>query len=253
MKHFCWLVLVLALLLPGPTAMAGTPLRIATEGAYPPFNDVDKDGNPIGFDVDIARALCRSMGVTCTVQTVKWDDLLPGLAAGNFDVIVASMARTEEREKVAAFTKYYYRSRSTFVGDPGTTFIQTREGLAGKTLAAQDQTVQAAYLQDKYAGSSTIRLTKTNKEALDLLAKGKVDAVLSDSLSIFVFLQSHDGREFDFVGTPLPVNDPSSEARIAVRKEDTELLDALNAAIKSIRMDGTYDKINRKYFPFSIY
>ena len=251
MKRICLLILMLTLL--SGVAMAGAPLRIATEGAYPPFNDVDKDGNPIGFDVDIARALCEAMHTDCTMQIVKWDDLLPGLAANKFDVIVASMARTPERETVAAFSNYYYRSRSTFVGDPNQDFKQSREGLAGKTLAAQAGTVQAKYLQENYGESSTIRLAETNLEALRMLIEGKVDAVLSDSLGIFVFLQSEEGRRFDFVGAPLPVNDPSSEARIAVRKGDIKLLQALNEALREIRLDGSYEKINRDYFPFSIY
>lgn len=253
MKYACWFFLALTLLLPGSPACAGESLRIATEGAYPPFNDVDSNGNAIGFDVDIAKALCASMGVTCTVRIVKWDDLLPGLAAGEFDVIVSSMAKTPEREKVASFTHYYYRSRSTFAGDPNRKFLQTREGLAGMTLAAQDSTVQADYLAANFGGSSKIVLTKTNKTAFDLLSSGQVDAVLSDSLTIFDFLQSEKGRRFDFVGLPLPASDPSSEACIAVRKGDTERIEALNGALKDIRLNGTYEKINRHYFPFVIY
>ena len=252
MKRICWLILTLTLLWSG-VAMAGTPLRIATEGAYPPFNDVDKSGNPVGFDVDIARALCRAMEVECTMHLVKWDDLLPGLAANKFDVIVASMARTPEREAVAAFTDYYYRSRSTFVSDPNRDFRQSPEGLAGMTLAAQDGTVQATYLRKNYGDSSNIKLAETNRKAFELLVSGEVDAVLSDSLTIFVFLQSKPGRRFDFVGVPLPVTDPSSEARIAVRKEDRDLLEQLNAALREIRLNGAYEKINRAYFPFSIY
>ena len=252
MKHICWLILALALLLPG-AAKAGPALRIATEGAYPPFNDVDENGNPVGFDVDIARALCKAMNAECTVQTVKWDDLLPGLTANRFDVIVASMAKTPKREAVVAFTDYYYRSRSTFVGDPAKDFRQSREGLAGMTLAAQAGTVQADFLKKNYEGSSDIRLTETNGEAFALLGSGEADAVLSDSLSIFVFLQTEAGRRFDFVGVPLPVNDPSSEACIAVRKEDRDLLKVLNEALREIRINGVYEKINRSYFPFSIY
>lgn len=251
MKHICWLILALTLM--SGVALAGAPLRMATEGAYPPFNDVDKDGNPVGFDVDIARALCRAMGAECTMQIVKWNDLLPGLAANRFDVIVASMAKTPEREAVAAFTDYYYRSRSTFVSDPDRDFRQSREGLAGKTLAAQAGTVQAKHLQKNYGGSSTIRLAATNQDAFDLLVSGEADAVLSDSLTIFVFLQSEEGRRFDFVGAPLPVTDPSSEACIAVRREDRDLLERLNKALREIRLNGEYEKINRAYFPFSIY
>ncbi len=167
MKYTCWFLLALTLLFPGGPARAGESLRIATEGAYPPFNDVDTNGNAIGFDVDIAQALCASMDVSCTVHIVKWDGLLPGLTAGEFDVIVASMAKTPEREKVVSFTNYYYRSRSTFAGDPNRKFLQTPEGLAGMALAAQADTVQANYLTTNYGGSSKIVLIKQTKWLLN--------------------------------------------------------------------------------------
>jgi len=249
------LLLLFALMLVSPwqTAAAGQKLRIATEGAYPPFNDIDDNGKIIGFDVDIAMALCEAMNTECTIQAVAWDDLLPGLSTDQYDIIVASMARTVEREQYAIFTNYYYRSRSMFAADPTKVFIQTPEGLKGYRLAAQVGTVQEDFLQNNFSKMSTIRAAKNTNECFTMLAQREVDAVLSDSLTIYEFLQTDVGKQFDFVGSPLPADNPSSEACMAVRKDGKQLAERLNKALRDIRFNGIYDKINRKYFPFSIY
>jgi len=253
MKLVRFSLLILAFILLGSQVMAQGTLRIATEGAYPPFNEIDKNGTVVGFDVDISLALCEAMDVKCTIVINEWDTILDGLTSNKYDAVIASMANTPERAKLADFTGYYYRSRSTFVGNPSKQFVQTRDGVKGMTLGAQAGTTQAEYLNKNFEGSATIKLGKTTSDTFAMLAKGEVDAMLSDSLTIFDFLQTEEGRRFDFIGAPLPKGDPSSEACIAVRKGDSELTAAFNKAIKDIRLSGVYEKINRKYFPFSIY
>lgn len=254
LKSFAFILLAVpTLLLTGTKGFAEAPLRIATEGAYPPFNYIDEDGKLAGFDVDIALAICEELNRRCEVNAVPWDDLLPRLAKGDYDAIIASMARTPEREKVADFTSYYYRSRSMFVGKPSTSFVQTKSGLEGLTIAAQTGTVQEEYLLNNFSGTTHLTTTKTTDDAFALLVGGHVDAVLSDGLTIFDFLQTDKGQRFDFIGSPLPATDPSSRACIAVRKGDTELVNLLEQTIKELRINGVYEKINAKYFPFSIY
>ena len=252
MKVIRWILLALALSMLCVEVEAGQKLTIATEGAYPPFNYVDDGGHLAGFDVEIARALCEAMDADCAIIAIKWDDILNGLEIGHYDAIVASMAKTPGRAQVADFTDYYYRSRSTFAGNPNIPFKQTREGVKGLVLAAQRDTVQAQYLTTNFNDAATIKLTKNTNEAFSLLAAGTVDAVLSDSLTIYDFLQTEAGKPFDFVGNPLPAKDPSSEASIAVSK-GTGLVDEFNKALKTIRLNGVYNKINHRYFPFSIY
>lgn len=253
MKLVWGLLLVMTLTIPWSTAHADTVLRIATEGAYPPFNDIDKNGKLVGFDVEIALALCKAMKRDCSIEAIEWVKLLQALEEKKIDAIVASMARTPERENHARFTTAYYRSRGAFVGDPSKQFVMTAEGLAGMKIATQEGTVQEGYLRSNFGEQAVIITTTTTSEAFDMLAANKVDAVLSDSLHIFDFLQTDAGQRFDFVGVPLPASDPSSEACIAVHKDDEKLEAAFEEALKEIRLSGVYDKINRKYFPFSVY
>ncbi len=242
----------IAVMLAGATVHAEKRLRFATEGGYPPFNYV-QNGEAAGFDVDIGMALCRAMDAECGVLVVEWGALLDGLIDGKYDFVVASMARTDERDTLVDFTTPYYRSRTNFIGNPAKLANVSRKQLAGKTLAAQRDTVQAQYLEDNFGDAAHIKLFPTLKESYAALANGSVDALLVDSLVAFEFLQSEHGQDFDYIGDPVDTADPSSEARIVVRSGDRELLQDIETALNQIRLDGTYERINRAYFPFSIY
>ncbi|RCX30724.1 transporter substrate-binding domain-containing protein [Thioalbus denitrificans] len=247
------IVLILVFMLLPILAHGAGPLRVATEGAYPPFNYLDEQGRLTGFDVDLARALCAALETECTFTAVPWEELIPRLESGEYDVIVASMARTPEREQRVDFTEHYYRSRSAFVARSGSGLQPDRQNLRGKRLAAPVGSVQAEYLVRRYADIADIVTPPTSGDAFAMLAAGEVDAVLSDSLNGLDFLDSERGREFDFVGDALPPEDVSGAAHIAVRKGELALVKRLNRALARIRMEGTYDRINHRYFPFSIY
>lgn len=246
-----WLAAALIMLLAQPMR-AGEKLRVATCDDYPPLSDVNAEGELVGFDVDIARALCHALDVACELVVVPWEGILDGLAAGKYDAVIASMGITPEREQIVSFTDMYYRSNSTFVGKAGWQTPISPEGLPGKSLAAVRDTLQAEYLQQHYGSVATLKLAETTAQAFDLLVKGEVELVLESDLTIFQFLNSDAGREFDFVSGPVP-GGPSGAAYIAVRKDDVKLRADLNQAIQAIRLDGVYGKINRKYFPFSVY
>lgn len=239
---------------PSTTELDAAPhsLTVATEGGYPPFNYVDESGRLAGFDVDIAMALCEAMNASCTVVRKDWNDLLPGLQRGEYDMIVASMANTPERRSLADFSNCYYRSRSSFVGRKGIMDTVSQETVKGKTMATQADTVQAEYLRSHFSQVAKIVYTTDIAEMYELLSSGGIDLALIDSLNILEFLTSEQGRDFEFIGEALPPEDVSSCATIAVPK-GSPLRQRVNEAIDKIRLSGVYDAINREYFPFSIY
>lgn len=251
LKEILAIVIFLGTCLP---AGAGERLRVATEGAYPPLNFVDERGQLAGFDVDIAKALCDALKAECEIVAVPWERLLTELAAGRHDMIVASMGKTPERERWAEFTHPYYRTRIVFVGRPD---IGVREvspaTVRGKVLATQSETVQASYLERYYRESAVLKLTDTLPAAFDALARGEADFVLSDNLAAYSFLRSDTGQLFETIGEPLPLDELPTPAHIQVRKGNLRLCDAINKALNDIWLNGTYHKINAKYFPFDIY
>jgi polar amino acid transport system substrate-binding protein len=127
-------------------------LRIASEGAYPPFNYVDSNNRLHGFDIDIANALCERMKVNCTFVTQDWEGMIPALLAKKYDAIVASMNVTEERKKKIAFTNRYYRTPLSVAvaHDSGISDAQTN--FKGLTVGAQSYSTQAIYAEEHYAG-----------------------------------------------------------------------------------------------------
>lgn len=225
-------------------------LRIATEGYYAPFNFIDHEGVLAGFDVDIAEALCAVMERECEIVQNDWDDLIPGLNQKEYDVIVASMSITAEREEKVAFTLPYYSNMLTFLGKKDSGIEISLEGLAGKKVGTLRSTVSSSYLQDNYADVVEILLYDTQDDALADLASKKLDLVLGDNLPSYDWLQSEMGQGHEFVGEFIDINDRIS---IAVRKSEPDLLEDLNGALIEIIENGTYQEINAKYFPFSIY
>ena len=229
-------------------------VRIGTEGAYPPFNFIDSAGKLQGFDIDIAKALCDKMKVKCVFVAQDWDGIIPGLLAKKYDAIVASMSITAERKKKVDFTDKYYNSPATFVAPKNTDITDiSPKALAGKTIGAQSSTIHSNYLEDNYKDSK-LKFYKTQDEVNADLAAGRLDAQLADKLVLFEWLKTKAGQCCKFVGPGITDKRWFGEgAGIAVRKEDQDLKAMFNKALKEILADGTYKKINMKYFPFSIY
>ena len=247
-------LLILGLCCWGAAANGAERLRVATEGAYPPFNFINEQGQLAGFDLDIAYELCRRLERECEIIKVPWNDLLPGLAAGRYDVIIASMAKTSEREQQAEFTDSYYHTRNVFIGRSENPLANiTPKTLRGKVLATQDGTVQSAYLRQHYQDVATLKLTETMIKAFAMLASGEADLVLADNLTAFEFLRSEAGQGLNIVGEPLDIAAISEAAHMQVRKGDVRLRDSINAALRSLWLDGTHHKMSARYFPFDIY
>jgi polar amino acid transport system substrate-binding protein len=228
-------------------------VRIGTEGAYPPYNFFDTNKQLQGFDVDIAKALCEKMKVQCEIVAQDWDGIIPALLANKYDAIIASMSVTDERKKVVGFTDKYYAATAQFIAPKDTALKETTPAaLAGKTIGAQSSTTHSSYLEDKYK-DSTVKLYATQDEANADLATGRLDAVLADKVVLLEWLKGDAGKCCKTVGTDIKDTKYFGDAAIAVRQADTDLRDMFNKAIQDIRADGTYKKINDKYFDFDVY
>ena len=252
------LALALALTLAAGTALAQAPdwkkIRIGVEGAYPPFSEVGPDGKLKGFDIDIAMALCAEMKAECTLVPQEWDGIIPALQSRKFDAIVASMAITEERLKVVNFTHKYYSTPSRLVAKAGARLDASAAGLKGKRIGVQRSTIQDRFATATFTGSEIVRYAKADEAYLDLAA-GRVDLMLADTLAIDGgFLKKPQGKGFAFFGPDF--DDPKffgTGSGIAVRKADDALKAKFDAAIKAVRANGVYKKINDKYFDFDVY
>ncbi|MCZ7663847.1 MAG: ABC transporter substrate-binding protein [Thermoleophilia bacterium] len=222
------------------TVEAKGELTFAMSGLYKPFN-YKKDGELVGFDVEIGKALAETMGVTPNPVTNPWETILEGLKSKKYDAIIGSMAITEKRLEQVDFTRPYYRSGAQVFVAAGNNTIASPEDLAGKKIGV----VKASTFKD-------IAVTLTDEDkvvgydsdviALQDLTSGRIDAVITDAVVGFAAIMEN-GLEIKDVAEPLYVD----EMGIAVRKEDTALLDELNAALEAIIADGTYDQISQKW------
>lgn len=247
-------VLALALLAAPAMAKEWDTVRIGTEGDYPPFNRVDENGELKGFDIDIANALCKEMGVECEFVVQDWDGLIPGLLAKKYDCIIASMSMTPERKERVDFTDKYYQTPARFVAHEDADFEISKSGLEGKVVGVQGGTTHENFVTDKFGDVVDIKPYKTLDGANNDLTIGRVDLVLGDSVAFVEFLDSPQGKSYGFIGPGFTDEEYFGEGiGIAVRKENPDLTRMLNEAIAAIRADGTYQRINAKYFDFDIY
>jgi arginine/ornithine transport system substrate-binding protein len=232
-----------------------TSIRIAIEGAYPPFSEITPAGEMVGFDVDIARALCAEVKAECTLVQQDWDGMIPGLLARKFDAIVASMSITAERKKKISFTGKYTQTPARFIRKMGSGIEVENGGLDGAVVGVQRATTHDSFLTANFGNKIEIkRYTTLNDAYLDMTA-GRIDVLLADSIALNDgFLSTDAGKDYEFVGGSYSDRRWFGDgAGVAVRKEDNDLRELLDGAISSIRQNGAYKRVQDKYFDFDIY
>lgn len=235
-----------AILSLGATAVAAEGLTIATEGAYPPFNNTTADGELEGFDVDIAKALCEEMGRECEIVAQDWDGIIPGLVQEKYDAIVASMSITPERLESIDFTEPYYSNYLALVAKGGGEM--SMDDVEGKSVGAQRSTVASQWAEDEFGRRGDVKLYDTQTAAYGDLTAGRIDVLVSDYLPIAEWL--NDNPDYALIGDKIDIDD---KIGIGIRQGEDDLKAALNAALKAIRDNGTYKAINDKYFPVDIF
>ena len=196
--------------------------------------------------------MCAAMQEECEWVPIAWDGIIPALTAKKIDAIFGSMSITDERKKTINFSDKYYNTPAALIA-PKNLSIESIDDLKGKKIGVQVSSTHSNYAEKYFGDATEIKIYQDfNEHNQDLLA-GRVDAVVADSLALGQFLETAEGACCE---VKMELNDDAIfgiGVGAGIRKDDEELLNKVNAAIKQIREDGTYDEIAKKYFDFDIY
>ncbi len=247
-------------------------IRIATEGAYAPWNFTNTAGELDGFEVELMAELCARMDAECELVAQAWDGIIPALQAGRYDAIMAGMSITEARREVISFSRSYATTPAIFVAPKDSELAaaglpeiridmgelaaeeqalidQIKELTSGLTIGVQTATIHEAFLRE-YLDDITIRAYDT-QENLDLdLQSGRLDAALADQSGWQPLLEGESGDDFMRVGPGFSGGVFGEGVGVGIRQEDTALVEKFDAAIQSALEDGTVSELAVKWFGF---
>jgi len=240
---------------PKPDPATLNAIRFVTEDDYPPFHFALPDGQLAGFNIDIARAICEELQVSCTIQRRQWDLLAPSLADKSADAIVASIAITQQTRQTFDFSLPYYATPARFV-TPKTSPLAdaTPETLTGMTVGVVAGSAHAAYLERFFPQSKA--QTYDDPAALRAaLRDGGLDAAFGDGVGFAVWLNGADAADCcRFKGGPYTESRYFGEGvGVAVRKGDAALRRALDHALSRLSRRGVYGDLYLKWFPVGFY
>ncbi len=267
------MLIVLSLGVLGLASIANSQtIRIGTEGAYPPWNNINSAGDLEGAEIDFGNEACKRMGVTCEWVTQDWDGIIPALEQGKYDIIIAGMSITEERKERVNFTNGYMTDGARFAvlkdsgladlniagmakvnlnnagGKEQAAIGQLIAAMDGKTVCVQSSTIHQNFLEKHMSGAVDVKLYQTVDDHNLDLAAGRCDAILADVGSIIDFMESDGGVDIAFTGPTFSGGVFGDGVGGAVRKEDTEILEMWNAVIAEMSKDGTTAEITKKWF-----
>lgn len=216
-------------------------LRVGTEGTYAPFTYHDASGALVGFDVEIAQAIAKQIGVEAQFVEGPWDGLIAGIDANRYDVVINQVGINADRQAKYDFSEPYIASKAALVVAEANTDITSFESLAGKKSA---QTLTSNF--GKLAESFGAELVPTEgfDQSIALVTQGRADATINDSLSFFDFKKQQPDAPVKIVATA----EDADFSGVLLAKGKPELLAAINAALEAIKADGTYAAISEKYF-----
>ena len=248
-------------------------VKIATEGAYPPWNFVDSSGNLVGFEIDLAKDICTRMNVACEIVPQKWRGIIKGLNAGKYDAIMAAMSITKERKKLVTFSRNYAGTPNVFIMRKDNPAADFRTGLERLTLddinseeqAAIDAIVREfkdkvigvqvatthANFADEYLGDHAEIRIYDFQHTIDLeLYQGRLDAVIGDYAYWQPLIQTEQGKEYKIVGPHMTGGPFGGGVGVAIRKKDQDLADMFSRAIAEMIRDGSLKKLAIKWFNY---
>ncbi len=223
-------------------------IRIAFDVPYEPFEYKTPDGELTGFEVELAEAMCEELKADCEFVIQAWDGMIPGLLARKFDAIMSSMSITPERAERVLFSEPYYNTPGGwFARDGFDTDVTDMDAMEGKTVGVQRGTTMDTYVTENMGGIVSIkRYTTADDMVLDLEGQ-RLDVVFVDYPVGEQTILTKDG--FKEVSEPVKLGEGVG---VAMRKRDKELANRVNAALRKLKKDGTYDEIMNKYFNYDI-
>jgi lysine-arginine-ornithine-binding protein len=245
----------LALAALGVNAKDMTELRFGVDPTYAPFESKAPSGQLVGFEIDLGNEICKRLQMHCVWVENGFDGIIPALKARKFDAILSAMSITPKREEQVAFSQPLFNTPSRLIAKVGSDLKPTVESLKGKSVGVAQGSTQEAYAKAYWASTGINVVSYANQELVypDLRA-GRIDATFTDALAGNQgFLKTPQGKGYAFSGDA--VNDAKmlgKGAGIGFRKEDAALREKIDHAIGSMQKDGTYKKIEQKYFDFDI-
>lgn len=211
-----------------------TTVRIGTEGAYPPWNMINDDGEVDGFERELGDELCARAELTCEWVKNDWDSIIPNLVSGNYDAIMAGMSITAERDEVIDFTQAYTPP------DPSNYLALSEDAdLEGGVIAAQVGTIQAAYVAE--SGATLVEFA-TPDETVAAVRNGEADAVLADSS--FLLPVAEQDADLMIVGPEVSLG---GGVGMGLRESDGEMREKFDAVINSMKADGSLNALIEKW------
>ncbi|HEX7329634.1 MAG TPA: glutamine ABC transporter substrate-binding protein [Casimicrobiaceae bacterium] len=228
-----------AMMLGATAAHAEDVLRVATDATFPPF-EYSENGKRTGFDVDLIEAIAKVLNRKVEWTDIDFKGLIPGLVAKRFDVAASAIYITDERRKVVDFTDPYYPGGLVIMTRKGDTSIKGPEDLKGKKVTVQVGTKSVNYLKEHYPDVQRVEVEK-NQEMFQLVEIGRADAAVTGKPAAKLYARTRGTLQV--VDKQLTVE----EYGYALRKDEPELTQQFNEALKKLKADGTYDKLVAKY------
>jgi len=248
------LLAAVAGLIPWPAARAADRVvNVAVMEATPPFSYRESDGTLTGFNVEIMRELCRAMKASCNFEEVKFQDLPAAVSSGRYDYGLANFLRTPEREQILAFSAPYWRSSSSLIGSVRELEKPLVEAVRGRTVVVIGGSRQFAYMKRLEGELKKLVVVRHLENVWEVLNAQEADFTLLPTLAALPYLMSQTGKDFTTIGLPNSEDGLGGTVHVVMPKGRDDLKAAIDEAIGAIRVDGSYQRVNRQYFPFDVF